>query len=154
MPLGIARAAIDALVALAADKDRVTGFRPTADGKLNTDGRVQHEVGLAETTLAAARALTYRTVAEVWETLVAGERLSPRQRALYRSTMAWAQQVGRDIVTAMYDLAEGSSIYRSNPLDRQMRDILTAGQHRIVHGKVFRPAGRLFLGLPSGDPMM
>jgi hypothetical protein len=35
-----------------------------------------------------------------------------------------------------------------------MRDILTACQHRVVHAKIYRPAGRLLLGLDPGDPFI
>jgi len=52
-----------------------------------------------------------------------------------------------------FDLAATSAIYRSHPLDRLMRDILTACQHGVVHPKMYRPAGRLLLGLESGDPL-
>jgi hypothetical protein len=33
-----------------------------------------------------------------------------------------------------------------------MRDILTACQHRVVHPKMYRPAGRLLLGLNADEP--
>jgi hypothetical protein len=54
----------------------------------------------------------------------------------------------------MYDIAATSSIFRGNPLDRLMRDILTACQHRMVHPKIYRPAGRMLLGMESGDPLV
>jgi Acyl-CoA dehydrogenase, C-terminal domain len=52
----------------------------------------------------------------------------------------------------MYDVASTSSIERGSPLDRHLRDIVTACQHRMVHTRVYGPAGRLILGMPSGDP--
>ena len=45
-----------------------------------------------------------------------------------------------------------SAIFQTHPLERHMRDILTACQHRVVHAKMYRPAGRLLLGLDPGDP--
>ena len=47
----------------------------------------------------------------------------------------------------LYDTAATSAIFRTSPLDRHMRDILTACQHRVVHLKMYRPAGCLLLGL-------
>ena len=41
----------------------------------------------------------------------------------------------------------------SGRLDRDFRDIMTACQHRVVHLKMYRPAGRLLLGLESEEPM-
>jgi indole-3-acetate monooxygenase len=54
----------------------------------------------------------------------------------------------------MYDLAATSAIPQSSLLDRQMRDVLTACQHRVVQQKMYRPCGRLLLGLESGDPLI
>lgn len=78
---------------------------------------------------------------------------SPRRRALYRIMLIDVHRVAKKVVSAMYDLAATSAIYRSHPLDRLMRDILTACQHGVVHPKMYRPAGRLLLGMESGDPL-
>ncbi len=45
-------------------------------------------------------------------------------------------------------LAQGRKFVRVDvAFDRHMRDILTVRQHRVVHLKMYRPAGRLLLGL-------
>ena len=62
-------------------------------------------------------------------------------------------RVVKEVIASMYDLGATSAIYRSHPLDRLMRDILTACQHGVVHPKIYRPAGLLPLGLESGDPL-
>lgn len=155
VPLGIARTAIDTVLALADDKPLMPGMVKTANTKvLADDEAAQEAITVAELKLAASRALTYEIIDELWATLQAGERVSPRLRAMYRSMMVWTHQTGKEIVLSMYDTASGSSIYRENPLDRCMRDILTACQHRMVHPKLYRPAGRLLLGRSSGDPML
>jgi hypothetical protein len=46
-----------------------------------------------------------------------------------------------------------SAIFRSSPLDRAMRDIMIVCQHRVVHLKMYRPAGRLLLGLESEEAL-
>jgi hypothetical protein len=56
------------------------------------------------------------------------------------------------VISALYDTAATSSIFRTGPLDRNMRDIFTACQHRVVHLKMYRPAGRLLLGLDPEEP--
>ena len=73
---------------------------------------------------------------------------------MYRVMMTFLHQEGKAVVELMYDTASASAIYRTNPLDRLMRDMLTGAQHRMVHPKLYRPAGRLLLGLDSGDPMV
>ena len=74
------------------------------------------------------------------------------------STMESERRLPLRVVDALrelgaFRLAATSAIYRSHPLDRPMRDILTACRHGVVHPKMYRPAGRLLLGLESGDPL-
>lgn len=155
VPLGIARTAIDTVLGLADDKPLMPGQAKTEHTRvLADDEAAQEAIAVAEAKLAASRAFTYDIIDELWATLQAGDKVSPRLRAMYRTMMVWTHQTAKEIVGSMYDTASGSSIYRDNPLDRSMRDILTACQHRMVHPKLYRPAGRLILGRSSGDPMV
>ncbi len=61
-----------------------------------------------------------------------------------------SHQTAKDIVSKLYNTAATSTIFQASPLDCHMRDILTACQHRVVHLKMYRPAGRLLLGLEPG----
>ena len=97
--------------------------------------------------------LRLRTLADLWETLCKGDRPSPRQRAAYRMMMTYSHQAAKQLISTLYDTAATSSIFRSSRLDRDMRDILTACQHRVVHLKMYRPAGRLLLGLDPEEPL-
>ena len=104
--------------------------------------------------LGGARAFAYRTVEELWAAIQSGERVSTRNRGMYRVMMTYAHEAAKDVVASMYDLAASSAIYRGQPLDRHMRDILTACQHRMVHPRIYGPAGRLLLGRDSSDPLV
>ena len=155
VPLGIARAAIDALVDLAAGKDLYPGASRSGAGRtLQDDPAAQEALAIAEAKLGAARAFTYDTVGQLWEQMQAGTQISTRSRAMYRTMMTWIHQVAKEVIESMYDTGAGSAIYRGNPLERAMRDMLTGAQHRMVHPKIYRPAGRLLFGLESGDPMV
>lgn len=155
VPLGIGRAAIDAVVELAAHKDLYPGAARTKSAKtLADDGQAQEAVAIAEAKLGAARAFTYATVEGLWASLQSGERIEPRQRALYRIMMTYGHQAVKEVVIALADVASTSSIFRGGALERSLRDILTACQHRMVHPKIYVPAGRILLGLDSGDPLV
>jgi alkylation response protein AidB-like acyl-CoA dehydrogenase len=149
VPLGIARGAIDSVLELSAQKVMLPARR-----LLREEGQVQETVAWAEAALGAARSYAYDIIDELWQTLCRGEKPSPRLRSLYRAMMVYVHRVGKEIVEAMYDTASTSAIFQPNPLDRYMRDILTACQHRVVHAKIYRPAGRLLLGLDPGDPFI
>jgi hypothetical protein len=66
--------------------------------------------------------------------------------------LVYVHRVAKEVISTMYDTAATSAIFQTHPLDRQMRDILAACQHRVVHAKMYRHAGRLLLGLDPGDP--
>ncbi len=142
VPLGIARSALEFVEKLSAHKEMLPSRR-----LLREDTQVQETIAWAEATLEAARSYVYRTLEELWETLCRGDRPSPRQRAHYRLMMTYSHQAAKQVVSVLYDTAATSSIFQTSPLDRNMRDILTACQHRVVHLKMYRPAGRLLLGL-------
>jgi alkylation response protein AidB-like acyl-CoA dehydrogenase len=142
VPLGIARSALDFMEELSAHKEMMPSRR-----LLREDTQVQETVAWAEATLEATRSYVYRTLEDLWETVCRGDRPLPRQRAHYRLMMTYSHQTAKQVVSTLYDTAATSSIFQTSPLDRNMRDILTACQHRVVHLKMYRPAGRLLLGL-------
>ena len=142
VPLGIARGALDFVQELSGQKEMLPSRR-----LLREDSQVQETVAWAEASLGAARSYVYSTLEDLWQTLCRGDKPSPHQRAHYRLMLTHSHQTAKDIVAKLYDTAATSAIFRTSPLDRSMRDILTACQHRVVHLKMYRPAGRLLLGL-------
>lgn len=145
VPLGVARAAIDALVELAESKPS----QPA--GTLRDEPYVQLAVARAEAKLGGARGYVWQAVGELWETLVAGEPLSPRQRAQFLLAMTAGCAACVEVVDLMYRAGGGSSLYATNPLDRYLRDAHTMQQHVEFSEKGFQAAGRTFLGLESGS---
>lgn len=147
IPLGIARAAIDTVMELSARKVTWPTQRPLCE-----EGQVQEAVAWAEASLGAARSYVFSIMEEIWDALCRGETLSLRQRGLFRIMLVYVHRVAKDMVEPMYDTASTNSIYRKHPLDRQMRDILTACQHRVLQSNVCRPGGRMLLGLDPNAP--
>jgi alkylation response protein AidB-like acyl-CoA dehydrogenase len=120
---------------------------------MREDPAVQETIAASEAHLGAARSYVYSTLEDLWATLNEGGKPSPQQRAQYRMMITYAHQTAKQIITTIYDTAATSAIFRSSPLDRAMRDIMTACQHRVVHLKMYRPAGRLLLGLESEEAL-
>ncbi|HLW70586.1 MAG TPA: acyl-CoA dehydrogenase family protein [Candidatus Binataceae bacterium] len=148
VPLGIAQSTLDFVEELCARKG---GF--AVGSLMRDDAVVQETIAWAEAHLGAARSYVYATLEDLWATLCRGDKPSPRQRAQYRMMITYAHQAAKQIITTLYDTAGTSSIFRSGRLDRDLRDIITACQHRVVHLKMYRPAGRLLLGLEPGEAM-
>jgi indole-3-acetate monooxygenase len=148
VPLGIARSAVDFVEEVSLRKRVMPG-----NNLLRDDVQFQETIAWAEAHLGAARAYVYATLEDLWQTLTEGGRLSPRQRAQYRMMITYSHQTAKQVISTLYDTASTSSIFRSGRLDRDMRDILTACQHRVVHLRMYRPAGRLLMGLDPDEAM-
>ena len=148
--LGIARHAIDAVIESAASKParRYTiGERIEAPKVLRDDVYVQEAVGRAETLLAAARAYYFDVMGDLWATLLAGQKPSERQLALFTTAYPHVVGVCVDVVQLVYKAAGGTAVYQKGPLDRCLRDVLTMNQHVIGTLRTYEMAGRSLLGL-------
>ena len=83
----------------------------------------------------------------LWATLVDGRQPSERQLALFTSAYPHVVGVCVDVVQLVYKAAGGGAVYQKGPLDRCLRDILTANQHVVATARTYEMAGRLLLGL-------
>lgn len=140
--LGVARAAIDALVELAADK-----IVMPAGTRLQDDLLVQTAVGRAEAELGAARAYILEATGSLWATVSAGEAPTLAQRATYRLAGIHAFRTAKTVVDRMYEAGGGSALYRRSPLDRHWRDVTTITQHAFANERVWSEGGRALMGL-------
>jgi alkylation response protein AidB-like acyl-CoA dehydrogenase len=146
LPLGLARFAIDTVLALCAGKQTRIG------SNLREEPLTQLAIARAETLLGSARSFVFEVFDELWAILQSGQTLPPRQKALFRLAICNAYEAGAEVVTLMYRTASGTALYASNPLDRCFRDMHTAAQHFIVSSKFAEAAGRVMLGLKPGVP--
>ena len=148
--LGIARHAIDALIESAAGKParRYTlGERIEVPKKLRDDVYLQDAVGRAETLLTSARAHAFDVVGDLWASLLLGRQPTERQLALFTTLYPHCCGVCAEVVQLIYKAAGGTAVYQKGPLDRCLRDILTANQHVVANARTYEMAGRLLLGL-------
>ena len=145
VPLGIARAALDAFRDLAPTKT------PSISSTLLRDKpTVQACVGRAEAALRAARAFLFEVCDEIWAVALGGSVPTLQQRALARLACAQVAGAAKEVVQMIYDAASGSSVYERCPLQRLFRDVHTATQHFQVHSANFESGGRVMLGLDPG----
>jgi alkylation response protein AidB-like acyl-CoA dehydrogenase len=141
VPLGIARAAIEAAIALAETKTTVVG------NGLRDEVNAQMMVARAEGLVGSARGFVFDVMGEIWDALRRGDPLTPRQRARFRLCLVTATEQCVEAVDLMYRIGGGSSLYATNPLDRHLRDIHTVQQHQVLSAKIIEAAGRVLLDL-------
>lgn len=141
-PLGLAREAIDELVALASGK---TPF--SSNAMLRERGVVQSKVGRAEGLLRSARAYLYDRIADAWEHTLAGKEYSLEQKT--ESLLASVQVVDAcaQAVDLMYSAAGSTGIYKRHRLERLFRDAQVVRQHGFVSDTRYETVGQVAMGL-------
>jgi indole-3-acetate monooxygenase len=142
--LGIGRAAIDDLIALAGGKTPTGSMR-----KLAERGVTQTRIAQAEAAVLAARAFLYDAVATAWEAAQAAGEVSVAHRAALRLAATHATAASASAVDIAYELGGGTSIYSTSPLQRRFRDVHAATQHMLIGPSTWELTGRLMLGLQT-----
>ncbi|EUA08568.1 acyl-CoA dehydrogenase, C-terminal domain protein [Mycobacterium kansasii 732] len=147
--LGNARAAIDDLVELAAGKKGLGSTRTLAERPAT-----QAAVATAEAALDAARTLYYQAIDAAWRASHDADAVPVALRNRLRLAATHAVRTSADVVRTMYDLAGGSAIYDSSPLQRRFRDAFTATAHFQVNEASRELSGRVLLDQPSDVSML
>jgi len=147
--LGLARAAIDELIAIAGGKTPSGSSRPLAERSTT-----QSEVSRAEATLRSARAFYYEAIDDAWNRAQDTGQIEPDQRRDIRLATTFATHACAEAVDRMYNLAGGTSVYRDSPLQRIFRDVHVATQHMMVAPATLELTGRLLLGLETDITML
>jgi alkylation response protein AidB-like acyl-CoA dehydrogenase len=146
--LGIARAALDELTALAPTKTPALSMAPLSEKPV-----AQVEIARAEGALGAARAYLYETVQDGWGTVCAGEPLPLRQQALIRIAACQATETASRVAHTASTLAGGSAVYNASSFQRHARDADVITHHMTQAQHVFEDAGRALLGLQPQAPV-
>lgn len=147
--LGIGRRAVDELATLAATKTPAL-----SRSRLAEYVPAQLDVARAEGAVRSSRALLDAEIGAVWDTVLRGDRVSVDQRAGVRLACAHAAlEVGR-AVDACHRAAGGSSVARSSPLARCLRDIHTASQHMMLSDRNLLTFGRLRFGVEADTALL
>src|SRR6266571_4446106 len=146
--LGVARAAIDAFVELATVKT------PRSSSELLRERvMVQAQTGEAEAMLRSGRALLFDVVEEMWETALAKEPISERQRSDLRMAMTHAAQNAARATHMVCAAAGTTSIFAKSPLERYARDAEVVTRHNQLQFVNYEAVGRTILGLESNSPL-
>ena len=144
--IGIAQRAITEIVALANTNKR----RLYASASLAESPLFQYRVGQADASLRAARNLLRSQADALWNSAVAGNRVSIDGRAPVMAAITWAVHTCAAVVDSCYKAGGGTSPYDSSPLQRCMRDIQTLTQHAAVAESWLTTSGAAILGRPTG----
>jgi alkylation response protein AidB-like acyl-CoA dehydrogenase len=142
---GIARAGIDALIALAVEK---TPRGRT--GMLCENPQVQDAVGRADAILNAGRVYRGAMIAELWNTIAAGGETTLTQRARCRLASTHAADSAREAMDMVYRHGGSTSFRRETRLAECWRDLHVVGQTATIGPEWYPIGGRAYLGMDTG----
>jgi alkylation response protein AidB-like acyl-CoA dehydrogenase len=140
---GIARAMLDAFVALAAEKTP-RGLRRLADSPV-----VQADVARREAQIGSARAWLVQILKDVW---AGADDIAPvdlEARLRVRLGCAHAITTAVEVADYVYKAAGTSAIFPGTPFERRFRDIHTLSQQIQSRESHFEAVGRVMF---NGDP--
>ena len=140
--LGVARATLDAFIALAREKTpslSQTGLRES--------GVVQSVIGISDARLKAARTWLINVLEQTQEAVKATGELTIDQRVLIRQAATYAIHQARETVNAVYHEAGATAIFDANPFERRFRDVNAVSQQIQGRRSHFETVGQHLLGV-------
>ena len=140
--LGIARAMLDAAVALAREKRPWLSKQSLLDSHL-----VQFQVGESEARLRAARGYVESTADRVWQEVVSSGELTVSQRMDIRMASTFAIHEAVAVADVAWQLAGANAIFKSGSFERRFRDIRTVMQQAQGRKSHLQDVGGYLLGL-------
>jgi alkylation response protein AidB-like acyl-CoA dehydrogenase len=142
--LGVARATLDAFLALAIRKT------PSGTGNpLRDDSWIQSRIALSEARLGSARAWMISILREMWEDCVGGH-ITFDSRVRLRLASTYAIHEAREIVHASYADAGATAIFEGGPFERRLRDMNAVSQQIQANFAHLQSVGQYYLGLQPG----
>ena len=141
VPLGIAQAALDDVVALASNK--VPLLSPSS---LAANPLFEYQLGESDARLRAARSLLYAEAATAWNAALADDEFVPHVRARLRSAAVLATTTAASVVDTCYGAGGGTSLYDTSPLQRRLRDVHAVTQHFLFKPDTLTTCGAILAG--------
>ena len=135
VPLGIARRAVDDFHEIA--RGKVPAAKTST---INESSITQLEFGQAESLVEGAHSYLYGKVAELWQTVASGDKVTMEDKRQLRLAVSQATMMCATAVDKLYNAAGGTSLQGHCSLQRHFRDIHAATQHRMVSPEILRLA--------------
>lgn len=144
--LGVARAAIDTAMEIAATKLAWGTDRP-----LREQPRLQAVLAEAAVVVDSAALYLYDVSRRLWQVALANGD-DPRLRAQVRLATSHAVRASVRAVDLTHAAVATTAVFRKSPLERHFRDVHTAAAHVMIGPLTYEAAGRALLGLEAGMP--
>jgi alkylation response protein AidB-like acyl-CoA dehydrogenase len=142
--LGIARAALDDFLALAATK--TPNFSTTG---LADRSSVQERVARAMALILAGRSLIHSAVSDAWEHVQDGARITSAEGIPLALAASFGLEAAVRAVDLVHAMAGTTAVREEHRFPQYFRDIHTLSQHAFASTDRYESAGKLILGRRS-----
>jgi alkylation response protein AidB-like acyl-CoA dehydrogenase len=149
VPLGVAADALDVAMKALAVKRVMPGMTLARE-----EARVQVGVARAQAMVGSARSYVYDTLGDFWAVLESGDEPSFAARAALAGCFVHTLTTCRDAVQLLVETVGTAAIQRGSSLERNLRDLITMGQHLMGQVKMREWAGGLWFGQPTPIPYL
>lgn len=139
---GVARRSLTEIGEQAAAK-----VRPFVTGTVAERPYFHHVLGELDVKLSAARGYAYETLSEIWTTVAGGAAPSSGELSKLHAATTHLSQVAAEVTTTALRFGGAGSVYLTNSLQRNARDITVAAQHHTLSERNFESHGRALMGL-------
>jgi alkylation response protein AidB-like acyl-CoA dehydrogenase len=140
--LGVARAMLEAFIALAGTK------APRGLTRLADNAVVQADVARAEAKIGAARAYLVETLTSIYARADDVDPIDVADRARVRLACTNAIQGAIEVADFAYKAAGVDAIFPGSPFERRFRDIHTLSQQIQARNAHYEEVGQILLGMP------
>jgi len=139
--LGVARAALNEIYAIAHRQQSVTGAPRLADRP-----QAQMQIARCEADLRSARAWFYDAIDDVWQRLLSGDDPSCEQINALRLSSTHVTRVAAEVARQALALNGMGGVTMTSPLQRYVRDTMVITQHAFMGDLSYLNAGTVFFG--------
>lgn len=143
--LGVARASLNEIYAIAHRQQSVTGAPCLADRP-----QAQMQIARCEADLRSARAWFYDAIDDVWQCILAGDEPTREQINALRLSSTHVTRVAAEVTRQVLALNGMGGITLKSPLQRYVRDTLVITQHAFMGDLSYLNAGTVYFG---GKPL-
>jgi indole-3-acetate monooxygenase len=145
--LGIAHAAIDALIDLS--RSKTPNYTQTT---LRERPVIQSQAAEAEALVCAARAYLHESLRHAWESALQGQMISREQKINIQLSASFAMQASANAVRLVHTAAGTSAIRLEHPFEKHFRDVHVLTQHAFASASRYESVGKLLFGLEADWP--
>ena len=141
MALGIARAAIEDMLALAGSK--TASYTQVA---LSDRATIPDRFARAKAMVDAARAYLYHAIDDTWTYLASGAKITPARGIPVQLASCFAIETAGKTVDIIHTCAGTTGIRDEYRFQQYLRDVHTVSQHAFGSTERFESVGKLLLG--------